>query len=96
MKIVFAAEKASFGPVFCKTFDNLQEMKEAVVKTHTTEQYSEALFRCLSRIYEYTFFRVELVDDEQVVFHQSRGVSGFFIEKLEEPEILSEVEELDL
>ena len=96
MKILFTAEKASFGPVFCETFDTLQEMKEAVVKTHTTEQYSEALFRCLSRIYEYTFFRVELEDDEQITFYEIKGVSGFFIEKKEEPEILSSVEELDL
>ena len=89
-KIVYVAEKRSFGGMafedVCNSLDNLkycilQHEHEVYWPDDEKIPYSEELaWECI-KIGKYRLHKVNLHDEEEIVFHEYDGASWFTIEK---------------
>ena len=91
MKTVFTANKSSYGSAFMSICNSLQELKECIVNQdymfdEHKPVYSEELFK--QKSYDYILYKVELHDDEEIIFNEYDGQSWFQIVK-KHPNILS-------
>ena len=97
-KIVYTAEKQSYGSEFTEVCDSLEELKHAIVKHGSLfrkeEPYSEELVKELIRENGYILYRVNLHKEEMIVFHEYDGQSWFTIEKIDR-NIFSTTEKVD-
>lgn len=86
MKTVYTANKGSYGTEFMEVYDTLDELKRAIVNSalqfeEEPYEYSEELYKKCATMNQYTPYKIELHDEEQVSFGEYDGTSWFFIEK---------------
>lgn len=101
-KIVYVAEKRSFGSMaFEYVCNSLDALKDAIMQ-HEHEvywpddeqiPYSEELAEACIKIGKYRLHKVNLHDEEEIVFHEYDGASWFTIEK-KDFKILSRCEQI--
>lgn len=98
-KIVYTADKQSYGSEFTYVCDSLEELKHAIVKHGSLFErerpYSEELVKELIRENGYTLYQVNLHKEEEIVFHEYDGQSWFTIEKIDK-NIFSTSEKVEL
>ena len=100
MKTVFTANKDSYGLEFMEVYDTLDELKRAIV-SHTLQfeekcpEYSEELFRECATQKSFTLHKIQLHDEEDIIFGGYDGTSWFSIEK-KESNILSTIERVEI
>lgn len=89
-KIVYVANKASYGAEFKGVYDSLEELKRAIVNhslsMYVSEDhivYSESLAKRIIEEDSYTLYEVNLHEDECIVFDDYDGQSWFNIEKID-------------
>ena len=83
MKIVFVADKSSYGSEFYDECETLDELKRAIVAheyqfSKEPVEYSEEVF---NEIAEYTMYEIDLHDEEYIQWHEYDGTSWFTIAK---------------
>lgn len=91
MKTVYVANKNTYGSGFYSICDSFEELKSSIVNHETMFEeeeviYNEELYKKLS--VGYKPYKVELHDDEEILFDEYDGQSCFTIVK-KDPNILS-------
>ena len=93
-KMVCTASKASFGTGFEDVFDNIEDLKRAIVKhelnpwdqegnTYTEDKYTDELFKEICKSKDYTVVIVKLHSSEKISFDEYDGTSSPYIEKID-------------
>jgi hypothetical protein len=88
-KIVYVADKASYGAGFGGVYNSLEELKRVIVN-HSLNLYgqndhvvySEILAKRCIEEYQFVLYEVNLHEDEHIIFHDYDGQSWFTIEKI--------------
>ena len=98
--MVFTADKQSYGSEFTYVCDSLEELKHEIVKhgclfRKKDKPYSEELAKRIIQEDGYVLYRVNLHEDEEIVFHEYDGQSWFTIEKINS-NIFSTSEKIEL
>jgi hypothetical protein len=89
-RIVYVANKSSWGAEFAGVYNSLEELKRAIVN-HSLSMYvpedhivySESLAKRIIEEDLYTLYEVNLHEDEHIVFDDYDGQSWFTIEKID-------------
>lgn len=89
-KIVYAAEKSSYGMSFEGVYKSLQDLKNGIIQhehgnwgDEDDEEipYSEELAEKCIKGGQYTLYKIDLHDDEYISFSEYDGQTSFRIEK---------------
>ena len=86
-KIVYTAEKQSYGSEFTYVCNSLEELKHAIAEHGSLFRrekvpYSEELVKEIIEEDGYVLHQIDLHEDEEIVFHDYDGQSWFTIEKI--------------
>tara|TARA_R100001510_G_C7641824_1_gene199417 strand:- start:463 stop:816 length:354 start_codon:yes stop_codon:yes gene_type:complete len=101
-KMVCTAAKGSYGTGFEDVFDNIEDLKRAIVKqelnpwdqednTYTEDDYTDELFKEICKTRQYTVVIVKLHSSEKISFNEYDGTSSPYIEKID-PQFKSTME----
>lgn len=106
-KIVYTANKGSYGTGFFYVFDTLDELKKKIVaekerserwatesEEYTDDMYTEELLKKWAKKGIYKLYEIHLHEDEEIIFDEYDGQSWFHIEK-RNPNILSTMKHIE-
>lgn len=93
-KMVCTARKGSYGTGFEDVFDNIEDLKRAIVKhelnpwdeednTYTEDDYTDELFKKICKAKDYGVVIVKLHSSEKISFDEYDGTSWPYIEKID-------------
>lgn len=100
-KLVCTASKGSYGLGFGGVYDNLDELKKAIVKhylnpfddeddKYTEKDYTEELFKDVCKKGQYQVVIINLHESEEIEFDEYDGTSSPYVQKID-PQLKSEI-----